>query len=64
MIGNDVLDEVLDKIKEIIDIEKFDDTKTLVETDDKLADDNIFENAVTWLHVLLKMVISLTHKYF
>ena len=42
MIENDVLDEVLDKIKEIIDMEKFDDTKILIETDDKLSDDNIF----------------------
>lgn len=42
MIGNDVLDEKLDKIKEIIDMEKFDDTKILIETDDKLADDKIF----------------------
>ena len=37
MIGNDVFDEKLDKIKEIIDMEKFDDTKILIETDDKLA---------------------------
>lgn len=42
MIGNYVLDEKLDKIKEIIDMEKFDDTKILIETDDKLADDKIF----------------------
>ena len=42
MIENDVLDEVLDKIKEIIDMEKFDDTKILIETHDKLSDDNIF----------------------
>ena len=42
MIWNDVLDEKLDNIKEIIDMEKFDDTKILIETDDKLADDKIF----------------------
>ena len=34
-----MLDKVLDKIKVIIGTEKFDDTKTLNETDDKLPDD-------------------------
>ena len=33
------LDKVLDKIKMIISIEEFNDTKILVETDDKLPDD-------------------------
>ena len=33
------LDKVLDKIKMIISIEEFNDTKILVETDDKLSDD-------------------------
>ena len=32
-------DKVLDKIKEIIRIEKFVDTKIMAETDDKLPDD-------------------------
>ena len=31
-----ILNKVLDKIKEIIGIEKFDDTKILIDTDDKL----------------------------
>ena len=33
------LDKVLDKIKMIMSIEEFNDTKILVETDDKLPDD-------------------------
>ena len=33
------LDKVLDKIKMITSIEEFNDTKILVETDDKLPDD-------------------------
>ena len=37
-----MLNKVLDKIKEIIGIEKFGDTKVLIETDDKLLDD------ITW----------------
>ena len=37
--GDDyMLDKVLDKIKEIIGIEKVDDTKILINTDDKLLD--------------------------
>ena len=34
-----MLDNVLDKIKEIIGIEKFDDTKILIDTDGKLPSD-------------------------
>ena len=39
MVDNYMLHKVLDKIKEIIGIEKFGDTKVLIETDDKLLDD-------------------------
>ena len=31
MVDDYILDKVLDKIKKIVDIEKFDDTKTLIE---------------------------------
>ena len=41
-----MLEKLLDKIKEIIFIRKFDDIKILIDTDDKLIadikDDNIF----------------------
>ena len=37
-----MLDKVLDKIKEIIGTEKFNDTNILIDTDDKLLDDIIF----------------------
>ena len=33
------VDKVLDKIKKIIGIEKFDDTKILINADEKLSDD-------------------------
>ena len=39
-----LLDKVLDMIKEIIDIKKFDDTKILVTTDDELPDGIILKN--------------------
>ena len=38
MIVDWTLDKVLDKIKKITDNEKFDNTKVLIETDDKLPD--------------------------
>ena len=38
MVDNYILDKVLDKMKEIIDIEEFDNTKILVDTNDKLPD--------------------------
>ena len=41
-----MLDKVLNKIKEIIGIEKFDDTKNLIGTDDELQDDIALKNAV------------------
>ena len=47
MIDNYVLDKVLDKIKEIIGNEKFDDTKTLIDADDKLPDDINLKSIVT-----------------
>ena len=39
MIDDHVLDKVLSKIKQRIDIGNFDDYKILIETDDKLLDD-------------------------
>ena len=39
MINDYILDKILDKIKKEIDIKKFDNTKVLTETDDKLPDD-------------------------
>ena len=38
MVNNYMLDKVLDKIKETIAIQKIDDTKILIDTDDKLPD--------------------------
>ena len=37
-----LLDEVFDKIKETINIKKFNDTKILINADDKMALDIIF----------------------
>ena len=39
MVDDYVLDKILDRIKEIIDIEEFDNVKILIDTDDILSDD-------------------------
>ena len=43
MIDDHVLDKVLSKIKQRIDIGNFDDNKILIETDDKLLDDKLLQ---------------------
>ena len=40
------LEKVLDKIKKLIGIEKIDNTKNLIETDDKLPNDITVKNVV------------------
>ena len=49
-----MLDNVLDKIKEIIGIEEFDDTKILIETDGKLPDDIALKNVVILIPRVIK----------
>ena len=43
-----MLDNVLNKIKEITNIEKIDDTKILTGTDDKFPDDITLKNAAIY----------------
>ena len=54
MFDDYVLDELLDKIKEIIGIEKFDNTKTFTDTDDKLPDDITLKYAVILIMCVMK----------
>ena len=49
-----MIDKLLDKIKEIIDIEKFDDTQILIDNDDKLAGDITLKNAVILMASVMK----------
>ena len=46
MVDYYMLHEALDKIKNIIGIEKFDDANILMDTDDKFLDDITLKNAV------------------
>ena len=55
MIDYYLLDKVLDETKDIIGIEKFDDTKILIDTDDELPDNINLKNAVILMIVLWKI---------
>ena len=46
MADDNILNKVLDKTEKIIGIEKFDDTKILIERNDKLLDDITVKNVV------------------
>ena len=54
MIDYYILDKILDKIKDIICIGKFYDTKILVGTDDKLPDDIPLRNFVKLMKYVIK----------
>ena len=54
MVDDYILNEVLHKIKEIIVIEKFDDSTILVDTDDKLLDYITLKNAVILMRCVKK----------
>ena len=59
LIVNDyVLDKILDQVNEIIGIEIFDDTQTLIDTDDKLPD-----NISSQKFVILKMMMNFIYSY-
>ena len=64
MIDDYMVHKVLDKTKEIIGIKKFDDTKILINTDDKLSHDITLKRVVILLTVLIKMVINFIHSFF
>ena len=54
MVDDYMLDKILDKIKEIIGIEKFDDTKILIDSDDKMSDYITFKNVVILMTCVMK----------
>ena len=58
--GDDyMLYKVLDKIKEILVIEKFDNTKILIDADDKLPNDITLRNVL----ILITCIIKDDNKY-
>ena len=60
MVDDYIPNKVLDKIKEKIDIGKIDDTKILVETDNKLPDDITLK----YVMILVRCVIIDGHKLY
>ena len=54
MVDNHILDKVSGKIKMIVGIEKFDDTKIFIETDDKLPDNVTLKNVVKLITCVIK----------
>ena len=46
MVDDYMLDKLLGNIKEIIDIEKYDDTKILIDMDDELPDGVTLKNDI------------------
>ena len=59
MVDDYMLDKIFDKIKEIIGIEKFADTKIMIDTDDKLPDDINF-----YIFILLTIVTKDGNKFY
>ena len=55
-----MLHKVLNKNKEIIGLEKFDDTKILIDMDDKLPDDVSLKNVV----ILITYVVRDDSKFY
>ena len=54
MVDDCILDIKLRKIRKIIGIEKFDNTKILINTDDKLPDDITFKNVAILITSVIK----------
>ena len=54
MVDDYILDIKLRKIRKIIGIEKFDNTKILINTDDKLPDDITFKNVAILITSVIK----------
>ena len=54
IVDDNILDKLLDIIKKIISTEKFDDTKTLIETNDILPDVVTLKNIVILITCIIK----------
>ena len=54
MVNDYILNIVLDKIKKIIGIDKFDNAEILIDTNYKLSDELTFQNVVVIITCILK----------
>ena len=64
MVDDCMLHKVLDKLKKIIDIKKFDDTKIFIDTDDKLPDDITIKSLLILLTCVIKDDEYFMQKHF
>ena len=64
MIDDYMLDNILDKIKAMINIEKFDDSKILIETYDELPGSITLKNVLILTKYDICLMVNFTHKYF
>ena len=59
-----MLDKIIDKIKETIGIVKFDGTRILIDTDDKLPDYITFKNVVILITCVIKSITKIYPQLF
>ena len=59
-----MLDKIIDKIKETIGIVKFDGTRILIDTDDKLPDYITFKNVVILTTCVIKSITKIYPQLF
>ena len=59
-----MLDKVFDKIEELVGIEIFDDTKVLIDTNDKLPDDITLKDVVVLMTCFIKDGDKFIQNYF
>ena len=59
-----MLDNILDKIKAMINIEKFDDTKILIDTYDEFPGSITLKNVLILMKYDICLMVNFTHKYF
>ena len=64
MVDNYMVNKVLDKIKEIISIEKFDSVNILIDTNDKLPDEITFKNFLILMTCAIKDDGKFIQSYF
>ena len=64
IVNDDMLDKIIDKIKETIGIVKFDGTRILIDTDDKLPDYITFKNVVILITCVIKSITKIYPQLF
>ena len=56
MLNSNILNKVLDKVKEVIDIEKFDHVKIVIKADDKIPTDTTLKNFMILITCIINVI--------